>query len=236
MKLLKKYVKLQFLQLWKFVCIILVANLFIQAEFIVLIKLSNYKILAADKLYYLTIASYAVAFMSLFLITLIVTVNSGCLLFFRASRKTLHETNVIFLLVLSIIFSILHIVLAFIYRLIFKGIYSLSGNNINYIYNYKAVDVIDQFIIVTLIFFVAALVLYFLSMLTQSFGFKVFIIAVVFLVIVSLLMFYKFPVLFGLFKLIKGSSILILCLALLALAALFIYLDWIATKKLSIKY
>lgn len=231
MKQLKKYVNLQFLQLWKFVLVMFIVNFFIQAELIGLTKLINHKVLTADKLYYLTITFYAVAFMSLFVITLLLTVNNGCLLFFRASRKILHQTNISFLLFLSIIFSTLHIFLAFIYRLIFKDIYSSGVNNINYIYNYKAIDILSQFITAALIIFVAALVLYLVSMLIQSFGFKAFIIAVV-----SLFMLYKFSVLFGLFKLIEGSSVLILCLVLLALVVLFIYLNWIATKKLSIKY
>ena len=151
--------------------------------------------------------------------------------FFRSSRKRYYISSIVYILILSLVFSTIHIVLSFIYGLIFKNIDVNQLNNINFIFMYSNIgEIVGQFAFYTLMISVSGLILNIMTTLIVQYNQKYFFVVLLIGATGYASSIYKNIISY----LEKGNLIVINCI-FLAIIFLLIYSNWILVKKIDIK-
>jgi hypothetical protein len=215
---LKKTVSLAMLYIALFETILFAATFFIAPN-------------DADNINLITVIFYMVIITAMYIISFCINNYLKLYAFFRSSRKRYYISSIVYILILSLVFSTIHMVLSFIYGLIFKNIDVNQLNNINFIFMYSNTEeIVGQFIFYTLMIFVSGLVINIITILIFQYNQKYYFVFV--LIGVG-------GYVFGIYKNIiayleNGNLIVINCI-FLASTFLLIYNNWILVKKIDIK-
>ena len=226
---IKKYVSLQHQCLKKTVFFLLLWIVFMETMMLSIAFFIDRN--DASNIYVITEIFYIFAMTAMYLILLSMNNYLKLHVFFRSSRKRYYISSIVYILILSLVFSTIHTVLYFIYGLIFKNIDINQLNNINFIFMYSNIgEIVGQFIFYTLMIFVSGLILNIMTTLIVQYNQKYFF--VVLLIGAS-------GYASGIYKNIisyleKGNLIVINCI-FLAIIFLLIYNNWILVKKIDIK-
>lgn len=226
---IKKYVSLQHQCLKKTVYFLLLCIAFMETMMLSIAFYIDRN--DASNIYVVTEIFYIFAMTAMYLILFSMNNYLKLHVFFRSSRKRYYISSIVYTFILSLMFSTIHIVLSFIYGLIFKNIDVNQLNNINFIFMYSNIgEIVGQFIFYTLMIFVSGLILNIMTTLIMQYNQKYF-----FVVLLIGVAGYAS----GIYKNItsyleKGNLIVINCI-FLAIISLLIYNNWILVKKIDIK-
>gem|GEM_PF-4742389 len=151
--------------------------------------------------------------------------------FFRSSRKRYYISSIVYILILSLVFSTIHTVLYFIYGLIFKNIDINQLNNINFIFMYSNIgEIVGQFIFYTLMIFVSGLILNIMTTLIVQYNQKYF-----FVILLIGACGYASGIYKNITSYLENGNIIVINCIFLAIIFLLIYNNWILVKKIDIK-